>query len=150
MNDEPFSDEFKLHTSSIASGSCTYGLIDKREWSEQPDWIDQDKAAKARDEMQRNKVIYGGSLSYRLMCRYQSGFFWRHPLLDKYKYYWRIEPNVKYFCDIGYDPFKLMQDQGKKYGFTVTIYEYAETIPSLWDVTKGGCSRRSRQQLLSC
>lgn len=23
--------------------------------------------------------------------RYQSGFFWRHPLLDKYKYYWRVE-----------------------------------------------------------
>lgn len=27
----------------------------------------------------------------RKMCRYQSGFFWRHPLLDNYKYYWRIE-----------------------------------------------------------
>lgn len=169
INDVPFTDEFKKRTSALASGPCTYGLIPDSEWSDQGAWIDQDQASAARDAMVAKDVIYGGSVSYRQMCRYQSGFFWRHPLLDGFKYYWRIEyvsllllstvvssstdadsvmpnllllrPSVKYFCDLDYDPFLLMQDTGKKYGFTVTIYEYAETIVTLWDETKSeSCS----------
>jgi alpha 1,2-mannosyltransferase len=25
------------------------------------------------------------------MCRFNSGFFFRHQLLDKYQFYWRVE-----------------------------------------------------------
>lgn len=48
--------------------------------------------------------------------RFQSGFFFRHPLLDAYDYYWRLEPDVDYYCDIDYDVFKFMRNNGKKYG----------------------------------
>jgi alpha 1,2-mannosyltransferase len=48
--------------------------------------------------------------------RFQSGFFFRHPLLDQYDYYWRVEPDVDYYCDIDYDVFKFMRDNNKKYG----------------------------------
>ena len=48
--------------------------------------------------------------------RFQSGFFFRHPLLDGYEYYWRIEPDVDFLCDIDYDVFKFMRNNGKKYG----------------------------------
>lgn len=68
LNDEPFTDEFKKYTSAIASSSCTYGQIPANQWGEQPDWIDQGKAKAAREEMERKKVIYGGSVSYRQMC----------------------------------------------------------------------------------
>lgn len=27
-------------------------------------------------------------------------FFYKHELLQKYEWYWRIEPEIKYFCDI--------------------------------------------------
>jgi len=37
------------------------------------------------------------------MCRYQSGFFWRHPLLDDLQFYWRVEPGVKFHCNINYE-----------------------------------------------
>jgi alpha 1,2-mannosyltransferase len=30
-----------------------------------------------------------------------------------------------------------MQDQKKVYGFTLSLYEYLATIPTLWDATKG-------------
>ncbi|KAL8277513.1 hypothetical protein RQP46_010068 [Phenoliferia psychrophenolica] len=136
LNEVPFTDEFKLHTSAIASGTCSYGLIPRREWDELPEWIDMDKVNKGIEEMGKLPIPYGGSLSYRKMCRYQSGFFFRSPLLDKYRYYWRVEPNVKYFCDLKYDPFLFMQENKKKYGWVVTIYEYAETIPTLWNATK--------------
>jgi len=42
-------------------------------------------------------IPYAGSVPYRKMCRYNSGFFYEHELLSTYDYYWRVEPNVK-FC----------------------------------------------------
>lgn len=27
-------------------------------------------------------------------------FFYKHELLAKYEWYWRLEPDIKYFCDI--------------------------------------------------
>lgn len=135
LNDEEFTEEFKEVTSSIVSGKTSYGLIPKEQWS-YPDWIDQEKAALAREKMVEKKVIYGGSVPYRHMCRYESGFFWRHPLLDEYEYYWRVEPDIKIYCDIDYDIFKFMKDNKKKYSFTITLPEYKETIPTLWETTK--------------
>lgn len=63
-------------------------------------------------------------------------FFFRHPLLASYDYYWRVEPSIKLFCDLSYDPFLVMQDEKKVYGFTLSLYEYIETIPTLWEETK--------------
>lgn len=136
LNDKPFDDKFKEVTKGIVSGETYYGLIPEEEWGKHPSWIDEDKAKAAREQMAKNNVIYGDSVPYREMCRYQSGFFWRHPLLDQFDWYWRIEPNVKYFCDLDYDPFLFMEKKNKQYGFTISIYEYIETIPTLWDTTK--------------
>lgn len=47
------------------------------------------------------------------MCRFQSGFFFRHPLTMDLEYYWRVEPGIKLFCDIDYDPFLFMQMNNK-------------------------------------
>ncbi|BGP57933.1 hypothetical protein JCM8202_004634 [Rhodotorula sphaerocarpa] len=135
LNDQPFDDDFKRYTSSIASGPCTYGVIPKEHW-EEPSWIDEGKAAAARQQMAEQKVIYGDSKPYRRMCRFESGFFHQHELLKPYKYYWRLDPNVQYFCDLDYDPFRYMQDHGKKYGWTISLYEYEATIPTLWQNTK--------------
>jgi alpha 1,2-mannosyltransferase len=133
LNDKEFSDEFKEATSSMVSGETYYGLIPKEHWS-YPEWIDQEQAALTREKMAG--VIYGSSVTYRHMCRYESGFFWRHPLLDQFKYYWRVEPDVKFHCDINYDLFKFMEDNKKSYGWTISLPEYIETIPTLWDTTK--------------
>jgi len=64
-------------------------LVPKEHWSI-PDWIDEKKAEKAREDMQNRNIIYGGSLPYRHMCRFQSGFFFRQPILDEYDWYWRV------------------------------------------------------------
>lgn len=29
-----------------------------------------------------------------------SSFFYKHELLQKYEWYWRLEPEISYFCDI--------------------------------------------------
>lgn len=35
-----------------------------------------------------------------------------------------------------YDPFLMMQEQNKVYGFTISLYEWEPTIPSLWNTVK--------------
>ncbi|KAJ5677778.1 uncharacterized protein N7477_003411 [Penicillium maclennaniae] len=135
LNDNEFDDDFKKLTTSLVSGTTHYGRIPKDHWS-YPEWIDQDKAKEAREEMDRKKIIYGGSESYRHMCRYESGFFFRHPLMMNYEYYWRVEPSIELFCDIGADPFRFMKENDKKYSFVISLYEYYETIPTLWDSVK--------------
>ncbi|KAJ6119922.1 Glycosyl transferase family 15 [Penicillium sp. IBT 18751x] len=135
LNDDEFDDDFKKLTTSLVSGTTHYGRIPKDHWS-YPEWIDQDKAKEAREEMDRKKIIYGGSESYRHMCRYESGFFFRHPLMMNYEYYWRVEPSIELFCDIGADPFRFMKENDKKYSFVISLYEYYETIPTLWDSVK--------------
>jgi alpha 1,2-mannosyltransferase len=132
LNDKPFDETFKNVTTSLVSGKTHYGQIPEEHWSFPP-FIDTDKAKKAREDMGQRKVIYGDSVSYRHMCRFESGFFFRHELMNKFEYYWRVEPSIELFCDISYDPFKLMKDHGKKYSFVLSLYEYVETIPTLWN-----------------
>jgi alpha 1,2-mannosyltransferase len=135
LNDKPFDNTFKKVTTSLVSGNTFYGEIGKEHWSF-PEWIDQDKAAKVRQDMKDRKIIYGDSVSYRHMCRFESGFFFRQPLMQNYEWYWRVEPSVELFCDIHYDPFRFMAETGKKYSFVLSLFEYGETIPTLWDSVK--------------
>jgi len=135
LNDKPFDDTFKQVTSSLVSGKTHYGEIPEEHWSF-PEWIDQEKAQKVREDMKQRGVIYGDSVSYRHMCRYESGFFFRHPIMLNYEYYWRVEPSIELYCDMHYDPFRVMVEENKKYSFVLSLYEYPETIPTLWDSTK--------------
>jgi alpha 1,2-mannosyltransferase len=135
LNDEDFSDEFINVTTSLVSGAVHYGKIPVEHWSI-PDWIDEEKAARCRKQMADDGVAYGDNLSYRHMCRFESGFFFRHPLLAEYDYYWRVEPDVDFFCDLPYDPFEFMQENNKKYSFVLAFEEFVNTIPTLWDTVK--------------
>ncbi|KIN00267.1 glycosyltransferase family 15 protein [Oidiodendron maius Zn] len=135
LNDKPFDEDFKRVTTSLVSGTTHYDQIPVEHWSF-PDHIDQDKARKVREDMAEKKIIYGDSISYRHMCRFESGFFFRQKPMLNYEWYWRVEPSIELFCDIDYDPFKLMADNNKKYSFVLSLYEYLETIPTLWDSTK--------------
>ncbi|TBU23334.1 glycosyltransferase family 15 protein [Dichomitus squalens] len=135
LNEEPFSDEFKTRIRNVIHGEVTFAEIPHDHWY-QPDWIDEDRARAGREKMVADNIIYGGSVSYRNMCRFNSGFFFRHPLLQNYKWYWRVEPDVHFHCDISFDPFLYMEDHNKTYAFTITMYEFGATIPTLWDATK--------------
>ncbi|KAL9070001.1 MAG: hypothetical protein Q9161_005174 [Pseudevernia consocians] len=135
LNDKPFDETFKKVTTALVSGTARYGLIGKEHWSF-PDFIDQEKAKAVREDMAERKIIYGDSVSYRHMCRFESGFFFRQPLMNEYEWYWRVEPSIKLFCDIGFDPFVFMVENKKKYSFVISLFEYAETIPTIWDSTK--------------
>ena len=81
------------------------------------------------EQQEEQGILYGGSRSYRNMCRFQSMNFYNHPSLYGYKYTMRMEPGVEYLCN--FDPFGELRE-GVKYAFTLSLVEYPETIPSLF------------------
>lgn len=135
LNEEPFTEDFKKRISVLTDAKVEFGVIPHDDWY-QPSWIDEQKATDGRNQMMSDNVIYGGSISYRNMCRFNSGFFFKHELLLKYRYYWRIEPDVHFHCNVDKDPFLFMQETGKVYGFTIAMYEFEKTIMTLWPTVK--------------
>lgn len=132
LNEEPFTEAFKRGVLQMTDSEVRFGLIPKEHWG-YPDWIDQEKAAETR---RKAHYAYGKSASYRHMCRYQSGFFFQHPLTLDLDYYWRVEPGVKFHCDIDYDPFVFMAINNKTYGFTIAPTEGKDTVTTLYETTK--------------
>ncbi|KAF3902672.1 hypothetical protein AA313_de0200330 [Arthrobotrys entomopaga] len=131
LNDGEFNETFKETVKKYASSNVEFGQIDKSMWGF-PDWVNHEEAKEAIAKQGDRVIMYGGMESYHHMCRFYSGFFFNHPLLDKYKWYWRLEPDIKYFCDITYDPFIHMERYNKTYGFTIAVKELQETVPNLF------------------
>lgn len=48
-----------------------------------------------------------------------------------------IRPNVQFHCNILNDPFLFLEENNKVYGFTITVYEIAASIRSLWGHVTG-------------
>ena len=134
IDDEPFTDEFKKVTQLQTKALCRYEVIPKEHWAI-PSWINRDLMRESADYLKDQDVQYAHMESYHQMCRWNSGFFYKHPALKDYKYYWRVEPNVHFFCDVDYDVFRYMQDHNKTYGFTITLYDSPQSIATLWPET---------------
>ncbi|KAG1905608.1 glycosyltransferase family 15 protein [Suillus fuscotomentosus] len=166
LNDEPFSTDFKRRVSVLTDADVSFGLVPHEQWV-QPDWIDEGRAQEGRNKLVRQGVIYGGKFIipqpffvilplkpqevFRVSAQHRGfrkdvsladlslQFFFRHELLTPYKWYWRVEPDVRYYCDLDYDPFLFLEDHDKIYGktgFTISMPEWEPTIPSLWSTVK--------------
>ncbi|ORX69113.1 nucleotide-diphospho-sugar transferase [Linderina pennispora] len=118
-----FTDEFKRKVKAITTAPVYFGKVPSSHWGLSP-YVEEQKVKEAL-EYNKDRYLYGGSFSYREMCRYQSGFIYKHPLLANLDYYWRIEPDVSYFCDLT-----------KVYGFTITPMEKRLTVETLWNTTR--------------
>ncbi|KAI8393582.1 alpha-1,2 mannosyl-transferase [Radiomyces spectabilis] len=130
FSNENLSDEFKELLNSITRGQVFFETLDKHMYGYAPS-IDLIKAAKARKDMKN--VMFGDDEDYRFQSRFMSGMIFRHPILKNLDYYWRIEAGTEYVCPINFDPFQYMQDHDKKLSFSMALYEYHETIPTLYD-----------------
>lgn len=134
MNNRPFSAGFKNSILKETNAKVNFVVIPAGLW-DLPDNINVNKMRKSMDALEAQELPYATKLSYRNMCRFNSGNFYNVAKMQEYKWYWRVEPEVRYFCDIDYDIFKFMEMNNKTYGFVTTLYEIAETIPNLWPTT---------------
>ncbi|GAO52310.1 hypothetical protein G7K_6389-t1 [Saitoella complicata NRRL Y-17804] len=135
FNDEPFDENFKKVTRELTNAEIQYEQIPKEHW-EVPSWINKDLMYASFDKLASENVQYSKMLSYHQMCRWNSGMFYKHPALDDYKWYWRVEPNVHFYCDIDYDVFRFMEKNNKTYGFTINLYDSPQSLPTLWPTTE--------------
>jgi len=135
LNEEEFTEEFKERVTAETLAPVQFGVIPASHWY-QPEWIDEARAERARNIMKELGVIYADSVPYRNMCRFNSGYFFHHPLVQPYRYYWRIEPDVEYSCEIQYDPFEYLKLNNITYGFTISLRELGHTVTTLWDNVK--------------
>jgi mannosyltransferase len=124
---------------SRATGPCwltrPLEVIPKEHW-EVPSWINEALFEESVKVLKEQEVQYGNMVSYHQMCRWNSGMFYKHPALANTRYYWRVEPNVHFFCDVDYDVFRYMQDNNKTYGFTITLYDSPPSVATLWPETQ--------------
>jgi len=52
----------------VTYSKVEFGVIPQDHWF-QPDWVDEDKASKARKQMEENGVIYGGARRWDVACQ---------------------------------------------------------------------------------
>lgn len=130
LNDKEFTNEFKTHLKKVTKNSIKFGKIDEETWN-MPKDIDKKKAKSNWNRMMSLGVPYADKESYHNMCRFYAMSFYKHELLLDYDYYWRIEPDVKFHCDINFDPFDYLHKNNKKYGFVISIYEFMASIETL-------------------
>jgi mannosyltransferase len=74
LNNEAWSDEFIEKVIEAGAGATmVFETIPTNMWG-YPEWIDRERAQESMEEMQRQRIIYGGIESYHHMCRFQSGY----------------------------------------------------------------------------
>ncbi|KAK8056959.1 mannosyltransferase KTR5 [Apiospora rasikravindrae] len=131
MNDEPWDAKFIETINKTAGGRATFEVIPKEQWTFPPE-MDAKAAKQSMKEQGQRGLPHAGSEGYHHMCRFYSGKFYQLEALKKYKWYWRLEPDVDFTCAITYDPFVHMAKNNKKYGFTIALWEVGTTCPSLF------------------
>ncbi|KAF3009768.1 alpha-1,2-mannosyltransferase (Kre5) [Curvularia kusanoi] len=131
LNDGDFNTTFKETVGNHTKSKVEWGKISQEHWGF-PDWADPAVVKEGIAKQGDRAIMYGGMESYHHMCRFYSGQFYKHELLQKYEWYWRLEPEITYFCDITYDPFIHMIRNNKTYGFTIAVKELRETVPNIF------------------
>eukprot|EP01135_Chromosphaera_perkinsii_P002532 Nk52_evm48s224 gene=Nk52_evmTU48s224 len=76
-------------------------------------------------------IPYWNSVSYRQMCRFYSGPVFQIPELEKYDWYWRLDDDVTYLCNVEFDPFVYLERRAMVYGFSIVAREFLQTVRSL-------------------
>jgi hypothetical protein len=96
LNDEPYGVDFinGIKKALPAGAEVEFGTIPTEHWSI-PDWLDKEVVRKGFQKMAKDGVQYAERENYHHMCRYYTGLFALHPLMQKYNFYWRLEPGGK-------------------------------------------------------
>lgn len=63
-------------------------------------------------------------------------------LLDEYEWHWRLDDDSVFLGPIGYDPFRLMRENGKRYGFNRILHDADNCVLGLWDAAKDFAAAR--------
>ena len=129
FNSNAFSAQFKRAVQQeTQSTRVEFGLLQGDEWRV-PDWVN-------RTRLNQSLTTYQSDIGYHLMCRFYSGFFFRHELTLKYDYYMRLDDDSRFNDYVETDPFEKLAHNNTRYGFLLAANEEIYTIPTLWSTVR--------------
>ena len=128
FNNKYFTAKFKRELDKHTSSQVNFAQIPDEHWRV-PAWIDR---ARLRQSLSR----IGFGLGYRLMCRFYSGFFYKHEMTRKYEYFLRLDDDSKFNDYVVRDPFLKLQTNQTQYGFAIATNEREYTIKNLWSTIR--------------
>ncbi|KAK4520617.1 bud site selection protein [Mucor velutinosus] len=141
FTDQDLDDEFRELASSLAGeATMRFEKVGSDLYGYEPT-TDLKKAEEARIAL--NNTMFGDSEDYRFQSRFMAGTIYRHPLMQELDYTWRFEAGTEYICPMEEDPFQFMFENKKTTSFSMALYEYRETIPTLFQTVLDYASKHS-------
>ncbi|KAI1394155.1 glycosyltransferase family 15 protein [Hypoxylon trugodes] len=131
LNDAQWDPKFIEVLNTTSRGLATFEVIPQDQWTF-PKEVDVNAAKQSIKEQGEQGIPHAGEEGYHHMCRFYSGKFYELDAMKKYKWYWRLEPDVNFSCAITYDPFVQMARHKKVYGFTIALWEVGKSCPGLF------------------
>ena len=78
------------------------------------------------------KYLYGKSIGYRHMCRFQAMGIYEQPIMKSLDYAWRLDDDSMLRSNIPYDIFRYMADNDIIYGYAQVNFESRRRSRNLW------------------
>ncbi|CAO3695021.1 unnamed protein product [Rhizopus stolonifer] len=129
FTDQDLSQEYMELASSLTKATVKFEKVGSDLYGYHP-MTNLDRAAKTRIDM--SHTIFGESEDYRFQSRFMAGTIYRHPMMHELDFTWRFEAGTEYVCPIEQDLFQYIYENNKTTSFSMALYEYKETIPSLY------------------
>ncbi|KAI7896119.1 glycolipid 2-alpha-mannosyltransferase-domain-containing protein [Mucor mucedo] len=130
FTDQELSEEYMELASTLTQATVRFERVENDLYGYHPS-TDLKRAAQARIDLQ--STMFGDSEDYRFQSRFMAGTIYRHALMQDLDYSWRFEAGTEYICPMDEDPFQYMFEKKLITSFSVALYEYKETIPSLYN-----------------
>ncbi|KAG1472103.1 hypothetical protein G6F56_001740 [Rhizopus delemar] len=129
FTDQDLSDEYMELAGALSKSTVRFEKVGSDFYGYHPT-TDLDRAAQTRIDM--SQTVFGDSEDYRFQSRFMAGTMYRHPLMRELDFTWRFEAGTEYICPIEQDLFQYVFENNKTTSFSMALYEYKETVPSLY------------------
>lgn len=96
-----------------------------------PAWLDRERIP------ERTPCSYHSStVGYRHMNRFLAYFASAQLAEEGFEWQWRLDDDSLLTEEVGYDVFRLMAENGKRYGFSNIVQDDAKCVLGLWNATR--------------
>jgi hypothetical protein len=91
----------------------------------------------------------GFSIGYRHMCRFFAGDIFNYPIIQQYKYVWRLDTDSFILSPISYNVFEKLSNNNCIYGYLNIQHDHPGVIKNLWKTTEQYFKNLSKDHIFS-
>jgi hypothetical protein len=132
ISDASHSISFQKMTNAITQSAVIFETIPRSPYLSLPAGVDKLRMKESKKHLKQKKIEAARTERQRHIKRFWSRDIYNMEFLKDYDYYMRVQPGTWFHCDLKYDPFQYMRENGKTYGFGLALEENTEGYPTLW------------------